>query len=229
MQLTKSLKITIILLFIIFKISEISAQGISFSYLIPKNGYLSAPISPFSIRGIGIGRTVGVETGFTLYSIPGLTMSGLPFKSEKPLSGPNWSVLVPGQLTLSAGFGSLGIKLLGGGFVIWNVSSRINKGNLDRAIAAFENWDVVTSNIDMDMKLGYGWIGGAELEYKVSNKLSITGQVQYLKGFSDSAISGSYAGGTIGGTIETRQANFDQAKTKLEGIEISLGVKLNGK
>ncbi len=28
--------------------------GLSFSYFIPKNGYFSTPISPFSIRGLGV-------------------------------------------------------------------------------------------------------------------------------------------------------------------------------
>ncbi len=226
---SKILKITFILILIISQTSEISAQGISFSYLIPKNGYLSAPISPFSIRGIGIGGLVGLESGFSLYSIPGLTMDDLPFESDKPLTGPNWSVLIPGQLTLTAGFGPVGIKLLGGGFLIWNASSRINRGNLDRAIAVYENWDVATSSVSMDMKMGFGWIAGTELEYKISKKMSITGQVQYLKGSSESAITGNYSGGNFGGTIETKQANFDQATTTLEGFEISVGVKLNGK
>ncbi|MEP4534810.1 MAG: hypothetical protein ABJ004_17085 [Cyclobacteriaceae bacterium] len=204
-------------------------QGISFSYLVPKNGYVSAPISPFSIRGVGIGGMVGLETGFTLYSIPGLGMSGLPFESDKPLTGPNWSVLIPGQATLSIGGGPITLKLLAGGFFIWHANSRINKGNLDRAIADYENWDVVTSNMKMDSKPGFGWMAGTEIEYQVNNKFAITAEVQYLKGESDSALTGSYSGGAVGSEITTKPANFDTATTQLEGIEISLGVKLRGK
>jgi opacity protein-like surface antigen len=202
------------------------AQGISFSYLLPKNGYLSAPISPFSIRGIGIGNVLGVETGFTLYSIPGLAMDGLPFDSNKPLTGPHWSVLVPAQITLSSGCGPVAIKFLGGGFVLWHLSSRINKGNLDRALASYENWDVALSDLELSMKSGFGWMLGTELEFQLNKKLAITTEVQYLSGSSKSSLTGSYSGGTIGGNIETKQANFDRLKSQLEGIEFSLGVKL---
>ncbi|MEO9475305.1 MAG: hypothetical protein ABJG41_07210 [Cyclobacteriaceae bacterium] len=210
--------------------SEISsAQGISFSYLVPKNGYISAPISPFSIRGVGIGGLVGLETGFTLYSIPGLSMSGLPFESDKPLTGPNWSVLIPGQATLSVGGGPITVKLLAGGFFIWHANSRINKGNLDRAISEYENWDVATSNMKMNSKPGFGWMAGTEIEYQINNKFAIAAEIQYLKGESDSALAGSYSGGTVGSEITTKQATFDTATTQLEGVEISLGVKLRGK
>lgn len=223
------MKKTFLLIAITLFINTAYSQGLSFSYLIPKNGYLSAPISPFSIRGVGIGGTVGAETGFTLYSMPGLSMSGLPFKSEKALTGPNWSILVPGQATFSFGFGPVGVKLLGGGFFIWHASSRLNRGNLDRAIAQYENWDIASSSMNMKTKPGYGWIAGTELEFKVNKKFSITTEIQYLKGASESTLSGGYSGGNIGEIITTREASFTSAKTDLEGFEISIGVKLQGK
>ncbi|MFY0602010.1 MAG: hypothetical protein JXR03_20215 [Cyclobacteriaceae bacterium] len=216
------------LLIVIFSYPALS-QGLSFSYLIPKNGYLSAPVSPFSIRGIGIGGTVGLESGFTLYSMPGLAMSGLPFKSDKPLSGPNWTVLVPGQATFSFRFGVVGIKILGGGFAIAHLNSRLNLGNMDRAIAEHEGWDIASSSLKSSSKLGYGWIAGTEFEFKVSKKFSITTELQYLRGNSKTTITGSYAGGDIGGVIEQKEADFGSPKTNLEGLEISIGVKLQGK
>ncbi len=222
---------TIILLisFATLAIGQAQSQGLSFSYLAPKNGYLSAPISPFSIRGVGIGKIVGIETGFTLYSIPGLAMEGLPFESDKPLSGPNWSVLIPLELTLGGKFGNLGLKVMGGGFGLLNLNSRINEGNMDRALAQYENWDVATSNFDMKTQIGYGWMAGGEIEYRVNKKFSITIETQYLKGASQSAITGTYAGGNFGETIVQKQADFSDSKTSLEGLEFSLGVKLGGK
>ena len=76
------------------------AQGVSFSYLIPKNGYLTAPVSPFSIRGLGVGDVIGIETGATLYNIPGLAMDDLPFDYNRPLIGPHFAALVPVDIYL---------------------------------------------------------------------------------------------------------------------------------
>jgi hypothetical protein len=61
--------------------------GLSFSYFIPKNGYFSTPISPFSIRGVGVdlNKYIALETGATLYRMSGLNMKGLPFESKSPI------------------------------------------------------------------------------------------------------------------------------------------------
>ena len=217
------------LLFSIISISHSFSQGLAFSYLLPKNGYLSAPISPFSIRGVGIGKTVGLETGFTLYSMPGLSMSDLPFESNKPLTGPNWAVLVPMELILAGDFGDIGLKVMGGGFGLWTLSSRINEGNMDRALAKYEGWDVTTSDFEMKTKIGWGWMAGGEIEYRVNKKFAITIEAQYLKGKSKSAIKGTYAGGNSGGVIVEKEAHFRESKTNLEGLELSIGVKLGGK
>src|SRR5690606_38500619 len=50
--------------------------GLSFSYFIPKDGYFSTPISPFSIRGLGVDltRNIALETGASLYRMSGLNM-----------------------------------------------------------------------------------------------------------------------------------------------------------
>jgi opacity protein-like surface antigen len=218
-----------VLLLQFFTQPEVYAQGVSFSYLIPKNGYLSAPISPFSIRGVGIGKTVGIETGFTLYSMPGLAMKDLPFASDKPLTGPNWTILIPIEMTLSTKMGKMGFKLMAGGFSLVPLSTRINEGNMDRALAKYEQWDVATSNFKMKTHLGFGWMAGGELQYRINRKLAITTEIQYLKGASKSTIKGRYAGGTIGQNIQEKDINFQNAKTSLEGLEISLGVKLGGK
>src|SRR5687768_12900178 len=74
--------------------------GLSFSYFLPKNGYFSTPISPFSIRGLGVdlNRYIAIETGASLYRMSGLNLKGLPFESKSPLIGPNFTILVPLEL-----------------------------------------------------------------------------------------------------------------------------------
>lgn len=216
-----------ILAFIVFSLST-KGQGVSASFIIPKNGYFSAPVSPLSVRGLGLSfGLLGIETGASLYNMPGLPMSGLPFEADEPLTGPHWSILVPLQLSLTLDSDALSVKFLGGGFGMGHIAPRINYGNMDRAIREYEGWDVANADLDVENKIGFGWIAGVELAFHVSSKFSIITEVQYLKGDSGAAITGEYSGGSIGGSIENRTVDYPEAVTALEGVEISLGVKMN--
>lgn len=204
------------------------SQGVSFSYLIPKNGSLAAPVSPLSVRGVGVNfGFIGVETGISVYNIPGLGMEGLPFESDEALVGPHFATMIPGQLTLTFGSSSMNIKLLAGGFGFIQLFPKINEGNIDRELIAYEGWNVATSNFTMENKPGGGWMGGIEFSVPISQKISIIMGVQYLQGRSSNAISGTYNGGVVGGSIISKTADFQDAQTVFEGIEISLGANFN--
>lgn len=201
------------------------SQGVSFSYLFPKHGKIAAPISPFSIRGIGIGEKAGIETGASLYYIPGLPMNELPFKSDKALMDNHYAILTPLQLFFKIPMGNMIFKGVAGGFGWWSIYPKINEGNMDRAIRSYENWEVANSDLDLKNNLGYGWMGGFELEYKVSRKFSLTTEIQYLSGKSDSEIKGTYTGGTSASGISTKSF-LSKSQTLLSGFEISIGGKL---
>lgn len=203
------------------------SQGLSFSYLIPKDGYLSAPVSPFSIRNVGLDfGLIEFETGFTLYSISGLSMSELPFETDRPLTGPHFSILVPGQLALGLDGKFVSFKLKGGGFAVYHINPRLNNGNLDRAIRTFEGWQVANADVDLENNIGFGWMAGTSFEFHVSSSFSITAGVSYLKGGSDAPLEGSYTGAAAGEVPQTIDANYPDARIDLEGLEISLGVVL---
>lgn len=70
---------------IIGREAKAQEMGVSFSFFFPKNGYFSAPVSPFSLRGVGFNITnnLALETGATLYRMSGMNVSGLPFESKK--------------------------------------------------------------------------------------------------------------------------------------------------
>ncbi len=93
--------------------------GLSFSYFIPKNGYFSVPVTPFSIRGIGfdITRFFAIESGFSLYRISGMGVKGLPYESKKPLIGPFFSLMVPVEGVITFDFDNQAFKFKGGGFL----------------------------------------------------------------------------------------------------------------
>lgn len=200
------------------------AQGVSFSYLIPTDGSISAPVSPFSIRGIGFGfnRHVGIETGASLYLMSGLPIRNLPFETEKPAIGPHAAILLPLQLTVGTGMGRFGIWLKGGGFGLAHIKPTLNYGPIDRGIAAFENWAVANADFDFENNLGAGWIAGVDLDYAYSEDVTITFGVQYLKGRSDFPIEGSYSG-TGNGVLLTRDVQYEDSFIGLEGWEISIG------
>ncbi|SHK00869.1 hypothetical protein SAMN04488028_102473 [Reichenbachiella agariperforans] len=220
----------LILVLALVSVMPAVGQGVSMSFIIPKDGYFSAPVSPLSVRGLGYKwGMIGFATGASLYNMPGLPMSGLPFESDKPLAGPFWSVLVPLQLTLGIEGDRMSFQLLAGGFGMWHISPRLNYGNLDRAIADYEGWDVANANVDMKSKLGAGWMAGVELAFHVNRKFSITTEVEYLSGQSGMTLKGDYSGGSYGGMIETRPVDYSDANLMLEGLEISIGVVMNGR
>ncbi|HMP99856.1 MAG TPA: hypothetical protein PKC24_08750, partial [Cyclobacteriaceae bacterium] len=79
---------------LLLKGAEAQEMGLSFSYFIPKNGYLSTPVSPFSIRGLGVGLNdyISLETGFSLYRMAGLNIIDIPYESKDALLGPNFTL-----------------------------------------------------------------------------------------------------------------------------------------
>lgn len=198
------------------------SQGVSFSYLIPKNGYLSAPVSPFSLRGLAIGEKIGLQTGITLYSIPGLGMEALPFNSDKPMVGPHFATLIPGQLFFTIPIKSFQFKFLAGGFLWWNINPRLNEGNLDRGYRDFEGAESLNTDFELTNKLGKGITGGLEITYAYSRELSLTAQASYLKGTAVAPLKGSYTGSRNGQSFTT--SVDEQAEILLEGLELSVGV-----
>lgn len=204
-----------------------SGQGISFSYLVPNKGYLSAPISPFSIRGVGYYfGPVGIETGGSVYAMNGLEMDKLPFEAERPLAGPHFSLLVPVELAFKLESKIVTWKVRGGAAGIWHLNPRLSEGNFDRALREYEGWDVANANATMDASLGLGWIVGTSFEWHISREFSFSTEFSYLSVPANAALSGSYIGGSQGGQLETRTIDFSDARINLEGLEVSVGVTI---
>lgn len=198
--------------------------GLSFSYFLPKNGYFSTPVSPFSIRGVGIDLTqfLAIETGASLYRMSGLNMKDLPFESKSPLVGPNFTIFIPLELVFQLKGSTVEFDIKGGGFFFYGFDQRINYGNMDKAIRQYEGWTVANSSFTFDNKPGFGYHGGVELTVYVTNQFGISLETNYLVGHSNFPLTGTYTGGND--SIETRNVEFPDAKIDLTGLEISLGV-----
>lgn len=200
--------------------------GLSFSYFIPRHGDISTPISPFSFRGVGVNlnRFLALETGITLYRMSGLSMTGLPFKSNRSLVGPNFTFFVPGEIVFQFPGKGFEFDIKGGGFVFYGANQKLNYGNIDRAIRTMEGWDVVNSDFSYKNKPGYGIHAGVELNVNVTKQFGVSLEVNYLMGGSGLPLTGSYSGGLLSGSNQTKTAQYDDAKVDLTGLEVSIGV-----
>src|SRR5882762_9576214 len=137
----------------------LSAQdvGLSFSYFIPRNGYFSTPVSPFSIRGLGvnINRFLALQTGASLYRMAGLSMKDLPLHTRDPFVGPNFTLFVPAELVIQLKGSRVQFDIKGGGFFFYGFSQKLNYGNIDRALRSYKQWDVANSDFTFQNNPGF--------------------------------------------------------------------------
>jgi len=225
-------KLSKVFIALLFPCSIVQAQqfGLSFSYFIPKNGYFSTPISPFSIRGIGVNLTnfLALETGASLYRMSGLNVKGLPYESEDPLIGPNFTIFVPAELVIMLKSGKVEFDIKGGGFFFYGFDQKLNYGNIDRALRKYEGWDVANSELTYKNHPGFGYLVGAEVTFYVTDQFGISLETNYLSSQAKFPLAGSYSGGTLSGTNQTIAADFKDAKVDFTGLEFSIGVILTG-
>jgi hypothetical protein len=205
-----------------------SAQdvGLSFSYFIPRNGYFSTPISPFSFRGVGVSlnRFIAVETGVSLYRMSGMNMVDLPLETKDPLLGPNFTLFVPAELVLEFKGKQAEFDIKGGGFAFYGFDQRLNLGNFDRAIRTFEGWDVANSDLSFNNNPGFGLLAGIELTFPVTRQFSVALEINYLLGTAKFPLSGSYTGGTTTTGLETVNVDYQDGKVDFTGLEFSIGI-----
>ena len=222
---------SLIVLYFILATTIIKAQdfGLSFSYFIPKNGYFSVPVTPFSIRGVGfdLNKFFAIESGFTLYRMSGMGVTGLPYESKKPLIGPFFSLMVPLEAVITFNFDNQAFKIKGGGFVFYNFAAQINEGNLDRELKDYLGWEVLNSDFSISNNLGYGYHFGAEYIIYFSKKFGISFEAYYLSGSSPLDMKGTYTGIPVDGDFITEgSADFKNSRLDFTGYELSIGVLL---
>lgn len=198
--------------------------GLSFSYFLPKNGYFSTPISPFSIRGLGfdINRFLAIETGASLYRMSGLNLKSLPLESKEPLVGPNFTVLIPLELVIQLRGSRVEFDIKGGGFFFYGFDQKLNYGNLDRAVRKSQQWQVANSDFTFENNPGFGYHGGVELTVYVTSQVGVSLESNYFVGDAKFPMAGSVAGGNT--AIETISANFTDARIDFTGLEFAIGL-----
>jgi len=216
-----------------FALMQTQAQdvGLSFSYFIPRNGYFSTPISPFSIRGLGVNlnRFIAIETGASLYRMSGLNIIDLPFESREALLGPNFTLFVPVELVLQFQGKQAEFDIKGGGFIFYGFDQKLNYGNIDRAIRNFESWQVANADLRYKNNPGFGYHFGAEFTFHVTRQFGISLESNYLMGTAKFPLTGNYTGGTLNDPLETIQVDYKDAKVDFTGFEFSIGIIFSGR
>lgn len=205
-------------------------MGVSFSFFFPKNGYFSAPISPFSLRGLGfnITRNLALESGFSLYRMSGMSVTGMDFQSKDPFVGPFFNLMVPAELILQFGTDELEFRFKGGGFAFYNFGTKLNYGNIDRAAMKHFSWQAANAELDFDNKIGYGYEFGFEMVAYFSRRFGVSLGANYYIGGSSLNLRGSVTGGSETISVRTVAVDFPDSKLDYTGLEISIGVIFTG-
>ena len=226
-------KILITTIIVAMGLIQTQAQevGLSFSYFIPRNGYFSTPISPFSIRGVGfnLNRYIALETGASLYRMSGLNIIDLPFETKDALLGPNFTLFVPAELVLQFQGKQVEFDIKGGGFFFYGFAQKLNYGNFDRAIRKSENWDVANADLKFDNNPGFGYHFGVELTFNVTRQFGISIETNYLMGSAKIPMTGNYTGGSVNSPLETIPVDYKDAKVDFTGLEFSIGIIFSGR
>jgi hypothetical protein len=210
--------------------------GVSFSYLLPRNGSFSHPVPPLSLRDIGpdIGHYLGLAGNLSLYSIRGMGIrdgSGDPIDADGPLVGPFLCLLSSAVAKIRLPLRRLELEAVGGIFGSYNIDPPLMTGNLDRYLATAEGntYDAVTSRFSSGGRWAWGWVFGGKATYFVKGQIGIAAGANYYIGGGKLELSGSYDGYYDGAGDVTGlpvPAGLQNARLDFTGLEIILGVEI---
>jgi hypothetical protein len=200
--------------------------GISASFFIPKNGYFSTPISPLSIRGVSLANAgiFSIDIGGSLYRMSGMSITNVPIDTRSPMVGPFFNIMVPLELVINLGNSNTSFLIKGGGFAFYNLGTKLNYGNIDRAMLDYLNLEVANSDFTFDNTLGYGYEFGIEYIQYLNRRIGITLGVNYYIGGAKLNLRGIVKGVDGNGTISTSDVDFRDAQLDYTGLEISVGL-----
>jgi hypothetical protein len=125
--------------------------------------------------------------------------------------------------------GNVTFRAKGGGFGYYNFDTRINYGNMDRAMRDYYGLEVANSDLKYDNKIGLGYLVGGEIIFYFADKFGINFEVNYLAGGSDLNYRGYLTGGGTADPVETIYVEYTNARLDFTGWEITIGVLFDTK
>ncbi len=201
--------------------------GISASFFIPKNGYFSAPISPLSIRGISLASAgvFSIDIGGSLYRMTGMSITtSEPIDTRKPMVGPFFNVMVPLEAVINLGNSNTAFLIKGGGFVFYNFGTKLNYGNIDRAMIDYLDLEIANSDFTFTNNIGFGYEFGLEFIQYLNRQFGITIGANYYIGGANLNLKGTVKGVDGNGVVSTSSVNLTNSKLDYTGLEFSVGL-----
>ena len=154
----------------------------------------------------------------------GMNISDEGLSSREPLVGPFFNLMVPLELILQFGTDNFEFRIKGGGFVFYNFGTKLNNGNIDRALIEHLNWTVANNSFEFDNNIGYGYEFGVEYIQYFSRRFGVSLGANYYIGGSKLNLRGPVTGATEAQGVLTTELNFPDAKLDYTGLEISVGI-----
>lgn len=204
--------------------------GVGFSALFPNDGEFSVPISPLSIRGLGIGGdNFTITTGFTFYRMSGLSAIGFPFDYNQSIVKPFNSFLVPLEANAILPTGDWSFDVHFGVFWAFNGASGLNKGDFNEALKDHLDLLFLNTTLDHETNTSFGLIYGLDITYYITKQIGIKFSGTYLDGGSDLNINGTYQGIDNNGNPENGTIDFNESKLDYRGFEVGVGIVVKAK
>ena len=200
--------------------------GISASFILPKNGYFSTPISPLSIRGVSLASAgvFSIDIGGSLYRMSGMSITSAPLDTRKPMVGPFFNLMVPIEAVINLGNRNTSFLIKGGGFAFYNFGTKLNYGNIDRAMIDYLDVEIANSDLSFDNTIGYGYEFGIEYIQYMNRQFGVTLGANYYIGGANLNLQGTVKAVDANGIITDNPIDFRDAKLDYTGLEISVGL-----
>jgi hypothetical protein len=227
----------LLLVFLMFAVLAGHTVGVSFSYLLPRNGWFSHPVTPLSLRNIDLsfGRFLGVGGSVALYNIRGMGIKDSddnPIDMTDPLVGPFLSVLGSAVAKMFLPIRNLEFQVSGGLFGFYNIDPPLMAGNLDRYLATATSgvtYEAVTSTVSSAGRWGWGFVFGGSTTYYIKGQIGISVGANYYIGGGDLKLSGSYVAAEAGSSpvnVSDLPDILKNARLDFTGLEIVFGIEV---
>lgn len=202
--------------------------GFGFSYLFPRGGNFSAPVSPISLRGVGFRLgPVMIESGIIWYRMAGLGVQGLPFTYDEAITEPFNSFIIPLTAGIELGGKDLSFIPRVGAFYAINTLYDPREGAFSRGFERINPaYELVWTNTSLEQNNTFGFFTGIEAVVRVSEKVKLKFGTNYYLGSSALDPNGSYTALRKDGTIERGLFDFPNTDLDFTGLEFTIGIAI---
>jgi len=211
--------------------------GLTSSWLWPRAGRFSHPVSPLSLSDAGfrLGRYLELSGSLSLYGLRGLGLEdagGKPLRLESPPVGPALSVQSSIGVFTVLPIGHLELKAGGGLFGCWIADPPVQTGPIEDYLAGatYEALTVSLSRASSDCWGGGAFFGGS-LTWYLKGQIGLALGARYYLGRARLGLSGSYDAYDAEGLPQYQPglplpAALTAARVDLNALELLLGVRL---